>query len=127
MKIAFGSIVRLDNWPDLVRRLNELMRNIERAFDRVPEDARRVYEKTLNFAAPGAVPGVTEQTVTIDGVEVGDTVVVGSPVAVPAGFVPPVGYVSATDTVKIVWLQVSGVAADPDGGGGLYRINVWRH
>jgi len=127
MNISLGTLGDRMEGTALVQRLRRVMRDIELSFSRIPDNVRLVYEKTLNFAAPGAVPGITEQTVTVEGVELGDTVVVGSPVAVPAGFLPPLGYVSAAGTLKVVWIQVSGAPADPDGAGGLYRFNIWRH
>ena len=81
----------------------------------------------LNFAAPGAVPGITTQTITVTGAALGETVMVSASIATPAGFLPPVGYVSAANTVTVVWAQLSGVAADPDGAGATYRASVWRH
>ncbi len=81
----------------------------------------------LNFAAPGAVPGKTDQVVTLTGVRLGDTVVVAAPVTVGANYVPPLGFVSAADQVTIRWWQLTGAAADPDGAGGLYRVDAWRH
>lgn len=127
MNISLGTIASAVGLDDLVSRLRRMMRDIELAFAKVPENVRQTYDVTLNFSAPGAVPGVTEQTVTIQGVEVGDAVLVGAPVAAPAGFIGPFAYVSTADTVKVVWPQLSGVAADPDGAGGMYRIVVWRH
>jgi hypothetical protein len=109
--------------PDMMR----LAREIEQAFENVPENNRRTYEKTLDFAAPAAVPGLTSEVVAIDGVELGDVVHVGAPVATPAGFTPPWGEVTAENEVTIHWLQHSGAPADPDGAGGNYRIDVWRH
>lgn len=122
MKIVLGKLLDVS-----IERMTRLVDDIEKAFSNVPENVYRTYEVTLNFAAPGAVPGITSQTVTIAGVEVGDTVLVGAPNAAPAGFLPPVGEVTAADTVKVHWLQFSGAAANPDGTGGTYRIDVWRH
>lgn len=122
MKISIGQIREVT-----VARLQAMASVIERAFDRIPENARRTYSVELDFSAPGAVPGITTETVTVDGVEVGDTVIVGAPVAAPAGFLPPVAEVTAADTIKVHWLQFSGAAADPDGSGGNYRLDVWRH
>lgn len=122
MKASLGRVLEVT--PERIQRLAA---DLERAFDKIPENVRRTYDVTLNFAAPGAVPGVTSQTVTIDGVEVGDTVLVGAPNAAPAGFLPPVAEVTAANTVKVHWFQFSGAAADPDGVGGVYKIDVWRH
>jgi hypothetical protein len=123
MKISLG-IISDDPGPG---RLQRLLRDIERAFDRLPVLFRQGYEVTLDFSAPGAVPGYTEETVTIEGVEFGDTVIVGAPNARPTGFIGPFAEVSAADTVTVYWVQLSGAAADPDGAGGTYRIDVWRH
>lgn len=122
MKANLGKVSEVS-----VAVLQRLVSDIERVFTRVPENARRVYRVPLNFAAPSVVPGVTSQTVTIDGVELGDTVLVGAPMAVPAGFHPPVAEVTAANTVRVDWLQFSGAGADPDGAGGVYTIDVWRH
>lgn len=119
--------VNLGNFDTAHPEVARLGRAVEQAFVRVPENVRRTYAVTLNFAAPGAVPGYTDQVVAIDGVELGDTVLVGAPVASPAGFLPPMGFVSAADQVTVRWAQLSGAAADPDGGGGTYQIDVWRH
>jgi hypothetical protein len=81
----------------------------------------------LNFAAPAAVPGKTDQTVTLTGARIGDTVVVAAPLAVGANFAPPMGFVAANDQVTIRWWQLTGAAADPDGAGGFYRVDLWRH
>lgn len=104
-----------------------LVREIERVFELIPEPARLSYDVTLDFAAPAGVPGFTDEVVAIEGVELGDTVLVGAPVAAGANFLPPVGFVSAADEVTVRWMQISGAAADPDGSGGTYRIDVWRH
>jgi hypothetical protein len=123
MKLNLGPINRVD-----LQALQRLASDLERAFEPFPqlESLHRSYEATLNFSAPGAVPGITSQTVSIEGARVGDIVVVGAPVAAPAGFLPPVGEVTADDTVKVHWLQFSGAAADPDGGGGTYNIDLYR-
>lgn len=113
--------------PSDLPQLAAFARDIELAFGRVEEKIRLTYAVTLNFAAPGAVPGFTDQSVTIAGVEVGDTVKVGAPITPPAGFLPPVGFVSAANTVVVRWTQLSGAAADPDGAGGVYNVDVWRH
>lgn len=126
MKVALGNIGK--ETPDgFVRRINAFLRDIERAFNRVPEVVRSTYSVALNFAAPGAVPGVTTQSTTIEGAEVGDTVLVGAPIATPAGFIGPFAYVSAADTVIVLWAQLSGAPADPDGAGGDYQLDLWRH
>lgn len=122
MKIILGKCLDVTT-----ARIGRLISDIERAFSGIPEYTLRTYSATLNFAAPGAVPGITSQTVTIDGVELGDTVMVAAPITAPAGFLPPVGEVTAANTVKVHWLQFSGAAADPDGSGGSYTIDVWRH
>lgn len=82
--------------------------------------------KTLDFAAPGAVPGSpADQTITVTGAAIGDRVTVSAPVTIPAGFILQ-AFVSAADTVTVRWTQVHGAAADPDGAGGVYRVDVWK-
>lgn len=121
MKVNLGQVK-----DATVERIRLLVKDLEHAFARAAEGTRHAYSVTLDFAAPLAVPGRTSQTVTLDGVEVGDIVNVGAPVAAPAGFMPPVGEVTAANTVKVHWLQFSGAAANPDGSGGAYNIDVWR-
>lgn len=122
MKIYLGRVPEIG-----VASLQRLIASIERAFERIPENTRLTYSVTLNFSAPGAVPGFTSQNVTITGVEMGDTVTVAASITAPAGFMPPVAFVSAADTVTVRWLQVTGAAADPDGAGATYTIDVFRH
>ena len=104
----------------------QILGQVAQAFARVQNWQRIQVKSALNFAAPGAVPGFTDQTVTLLGAELGDPVSVGCSITAPAGFMPPVGFVSAANTVTVRWLQVSGAAANPDGGGADYTINVWR-
>jgi hypothetical protein len=78
---------------------------------------------TLNAAAPGAVPGSSDVSMTVTGAAIGDPVAVAAPVAVPANFILT-AFVSAANTVTIRWLQYAGTAADPDGAGGTYRVAV---
>lgn len=122
MNLGLGKVTEVT-----VARIQRMVGELEKAFALIPEPADLTYDVTLNFAAPVGVPGVTQQTVTIDGVELGDTVRVGAPAAAPAGFLPPVGEVTAANTVRVTWFQFSGVAADPDGAGGTYKIDVKRH
>lgn len=81
---------------------------------------------TLNFAAPTAVPGSADQTITVTGASLGNTVTVGAPVTVGANYLLT-AFVSAANTVTVRWTQISGAAADPDGAGGTYRVDVWQH
>lgn len=122
MKISLGRIVDVS-----LARITRLVGDIERAFERIPEDVRRTYSASLNFSAPASVPGFTSLTVNIQGVEMGDTVVVGCSITAPAGFMPPIGFVSADGVVTVRWLQVTGAAANPDGAGATYTIDVFRH
>ena len=108
------------SWQGILSRIAD-------AFARVANWNRIETSTTLNFAAPGAVPGVTDQNVTMAGAEFGDTVLVGCSITTPAGFLPPIGFVSAANTVTVRWPQISGAAADPDGAGATYQIDVWRH
>lgn len=105
----------------------QILTRITGAFSRVANWQRIEASVSLNFAAPGAVPGVTDQTVTLTGAEFGDTVLVGCSITAPAGFLPPIGFVSAADTVTVRWVQLTGAAADPDGAGATYQLDVWRH
>lgn len=84
----------------------------------------RVATASLTFTAPGAVPGESPAgaTVTVTGARAGDTVQVTAPGAIPAGFVAPYGWVSANDTVTVVWMQVAGTAAAAPSG--TYRVRV---
>jgi hypothetical protein len=77
----------------------------------------------LDAAAPTAVPGASDVTMTVTGAAIGDPVAVAAPVAVPANFILT-AFVSAADTVTIRWLQYAGTAADPDDTGGTYRVAV---
>lgn len=78
---------------------------------------------TKNFAAPGAVPGVVDTTLTISGADVGDKCLVTAPVTYGAAFLLD-GFANAADTCTIRWAQLSGAAADPDGSGGTYSVKV---
>lgn len=80
----------------------------------------------LNFAAPGAVPGKTDQVVVMTGARLGDIVEVAAPMAIGANYSLG-GFVSATDQVTLRYWQFTGAAADPDGAGGSYRVALWRH
>lgn len=104
-----------------------ILGQVKNAFARVANWNRIEASVSLNFAAPGAVPGVTDQTVTMAGAELGDTVLVGCSITTPAGFLPPIGFVSAADTITVRWVQLTGVAANPDGAGATYQVDVWRH
>lgn len=122
MKISLGRIAEVT-----VARISQLAGDVERAFLMVPENVRRTYNVSLNFSAPATVPGFTSQATTVKGVELGDTVVVAASIAPPAGFLAPVAHVSAADTVTVRWLQVTGAAADPDGAGATYTLDIFRH
>ena len=104
-----------------------ILGQIATAFASVQNWQRIEASVSLNFAAPGAVPGFSDQTVSMDGVEFGDTVLVGCSITVPAGFLPPMGFVSAANQITIRWTQLTGAAADPDGAGALYQVDVWKH
>ena len=123
MNVNFGQV------PDTYSRgaWQQILGLLANAFARVQNWQRIEASVTLNFAAPGAVPGVTDQTVSMSGVEFGDTVLVGCSITTPAGFLPPIGWVSAADQVTVRWVQLTGAAADPDGGGALYQIDLWKH
>jgi hypothetical protein len=84
----------------------------------------RVATASLTFSAPGAVPGESAAgaTVTVTGARAGDTVQVTAPGAISTGFVAPYGWVSANDTVTVVWMQVAGTAAAAPSG--TYRVRV---
>lgn len=81
---------------------------------------------TLNFAAPGAVPGSVDLTIAVPGAALGDTVSVGCPVTVGANYLLT-AFVSAAGVVTVRWTQIAGAAADPDGAGGVYRVEVLQH
>jgi len=128
MKTNFANFFSFSDTLERMREtLTRFAEEIEKVFEDVPENVYRSYLVVLNFSAPGAVPGFTDQVVDIQGVEMGDTVVVGCSIVPPAGFLPPVGFVSAADEVTVRWVQVSGVAANPDGAGASYTIDLFRH
>jgi len=80
---------------------------------------------SLNFAAPGAVPGQSAAlTITVTGAALGDLVEVSAGINLPANFNPPIAWVSAANTVSITWFQFAGGAADPDGAGTTYYVKV---
>ena len=76
---------------------------------------------TIDFpsTASGAISESTGITVT--GAQIGDTVTVAAPVANTAGTFFT-GYVSAADTVKVQFVNLSGGAVDP--ASGSYKIIV---
>lgn len=121
--------VNLGQAPESYSRGNwqQILTQIAGAFARVANWQRIEASVSLNFSAPSVVPGVTDQTVTMDGVEFGDTVLVGCSITTPAGFLAPTGFVSAANVVTVRWTQIAGAAANPDGGGATYQIDVWRH
>lgn len=80
---------------------------------------------TLNFGAPGAVPGAVDLTLTVTGAAFGDQPLVGAPVTVGANYTLT-AFVSAANTVTVRWYQHSGAAADPDGAGGTYTVRFLR-
>ena len=137
MKVSFGTFG--DTYVG--RRMRDFVRDLENALLRAYAGGDLVIgggakiEKhmsataSLNFAAPTGVPGIATgtATITVTGAALGDEVSVSASIATPANFLPPTGYVSATDTVTVVWFQYAGVAADPDGAGATYRASVWRH
>lgn len=124
--------------PALGRMLRELVNSLDKAFgalrleDRLSIGGGEYIVKhlsktaTLNFAAPGGVPGSVDLTIAAPGAAFGDTVTVAAPLAVGADYVLT-GFVSAADTVTVRWTQVAGAAADPDGAGGTYRVDIWKH
>lgn len=128
MKTNFTDFFLNADTPERVREaLVQFARELEQTFEGVPEDTRRTYTVALNFSAPGAVPGFTDQVLDVSEVEMGDTVIVGCSIVPPAGFMPPVGFVSAAGEVTVRWLQVSGAPANPDGAGASYTLDIWRH
>lgn len=78
----------------------------------------------LVFAAPGAVPGNTDQNLVVAGAKFGDTVAVGAPATVGANYVLT-GFVSAVNTVTVRYTQIAGAAAAPPAG--IYRADVFHH
>lgn len=80
----------------------------------------------LNFSASSSVPGSVDLTIAATGAALGDTVTVGSPVTVGADYILT-AFVSAANVVTVRWTQIAGVGADPDGAGGTYRVDVWKH
>jgi hypothetical protein len=80
---------------------------------------------TLNFGAPTRTPQSLDLTVPLKGAALGDPANVGSPVSVGAEFILT-AFVSAPDVLTIRWTQLSGRPTDPDGAGGIYRVDVWK-
>lgn len=81
----------------------------------------------LNAGTPGAAPGCVDLAGnTLTGAALGNTVVVSADIPLPADFTLQ-AFVSAANTVDIRWCQLSLVAADPDGAGANYRVDVWQH
>lgn len=78
---------------------------------------------TKNFSAPGAVPGVSDTTLSVSGADVGDKCLVTAPVTYGAAFLLD-GFSHTKDFCTIRWVQLSGAAADPDGSGGTYSVKV---
>lgn len=116
---------RFKKWK--ISPMNQLIRKIEQAFEKIPEPVYMTVSEDLNFSAPSVVPGFTDQVINVSEVELGDTVAIGCSITAPTGFMPPIGFVSADGEITIRWLQVTGAAADPDGSGATYTIDIWRH
>lgn len=127
-----GAQYRPEVLLDLVEKLTSAFRRVfAQGGEIVIGDGQRIRAHlsqtyTLNFAAPGAVPGKTDQVVALTGARLGDIVEVAAPLAVGANYSFG-GFVSATDQVTLRWWQFTGAAADPDGAGGSYRVALWRH
>lgn len=70
-----------------------------------------------------SVPGYIEETISVAGATVGNTVTVGGP---ETNLLTMVAYVpSGGGAVTIRWFQLSGAAATP--ASGTYRVDVWQH
>jgi len=80
---------------------------------------------TLNFGAPGAVPGSVDLTITLTGAALGDQPLVAAPITIGTNYVLS-AFVSAANTVTVRWTQIAGAAADPDAGGGTYKVRIIR-
>ncbi|MFI5305245.1 MAG: glycosyl hydrolase family 28-related protein [Nitrospiria bacterium] len=80
----------------------------------------------LKFPAPHKVPGNIDLVIALAGVDFGDTVTVGSPVSVGENYILT-AFVSAPNKVTIRWTQIAGSPEPPDGAGGIYRADVWKH
>jgi hypothetical protein len=80
----------------------------------------------LNLAAPSAVPGCVSNTQSLAGAALGDTVAVGMNGALPASQ-QLTAQVTAAGQVTFRVCQFNGAAADPDGAGKTYRVDVWQH
>ena len=80
----------------------------------------------INFDGPSHIPQSLDRTVVVKGAAWGDTVAVGAPVSVGADYLLT-AFVSGPDAVTIRWTQLAGAPSDPDGPGGLYRVDVWKH
>jgi hypothetical protein len=88
------------------------------------QDASKTYTATLDFAAPGAVPGCSaDLTITVTNSALGDPVILG----VPNGSIADAtqflfAWVSAAGTVKIRSCQLANAAANP--ASGTFSIKV---
>lgn len=68
---------------------------------------------SLTFSAPEAVPGSTDQTITVSGAALGDMVVVSRVDATVGANYTLTAFVSAADTVTVRYTQTSGSPAVP--------------
>ena len=83
---------------------------------------------TINFGAPAVIPGCSTTQIDATGVRAGDRVSL-APVTV-ANVTDNhffLGKVIANDLVRVSVCQFEGAAADPDGAGSVYRIDIWRN
>lgn len=138
MKVNWPSVSDSLDVSGITRLLRDLIRTLDASFAKVrPDDQISIgggefitkhlsKTFTLNFAAPGAVPGQVEQDVSVTGAVLGNQVLVSAPLAWPSGLSLH-GFVKSADTITVRWTQISGAAANPDGGGGTYRVDVWQH
>lgn len=77
---------------------------------------------TLDFTSIGAL-GSQDKTITVTGAAVGDAVAIGLPAAPAAGIVF-FGFVSATNTVTIRGMNITGLGVDP--ASATYRATVFK-
>lgn len=82
---------------------------------------------SLNFGAPSVSPGTAVQIMTVTGAAVGDPVVCSTPVTAPNTLFVFWAAVTSANTVSLHWVQIDQAAVDPDGAGGTYRCDVWKH
>jgi hypothetical protein len=85
----------------------------------------KVYSASLDFAAPGAVPGCnTALALTAAGTVTGSSPVFASPPVSESGAIKFFAWTEPNGTIAGHWCQFSGAPIDPDGAGATYSVSV---